>query len=64
MGSRNGSRPRSKSKGEKVRRVELNPEELQTILAACTMYRHSVPSYLASNQPTLRLIKTVIRKLS
>ena len=64
MGSRNGSRPRSRSKGGKVRRVELNREELETLRAACTMYRHSVPGYLASNQPKLRLIKTVIRKLS
>ena len=52
------------SKAGKVRRVDLNPEELRTLLAACTMYRHSVPSYLACNQSKLRLIKTVIRKLS
>jgi hypothetical protein len=64
MGARNGSKPGSKSKSVKARRVELNPEELRTLLAACTMYRYSVPSYLASNQSKLRLIKTVIRKLS
>ena len=64
MGSRNGSKARSNSKNGKTRKVELNEEELRTLLAACTIYRHSVPNYLASSQSELRLIKTVIRKLS
>jgi hypothetical protein len=63
MGSRNGSKSGPK-RANGTRKVELDPEELRTLLAACEMYRHSVPCYLASRQPELRLLKTVMRKLS
>jgi len=64
MGSRNGSRPDPRSKNGRPRKVELSADELRTLLVACEMYRHSVPSYLASRQAELRLLRTVMRKLS
>jgi len=50
---RNGARP-----------VELSTDELAVVLEACRRYRQSIPIYLASSQPELRLIQAVIRKLS
>jgi hypothetical protein len=42
----------------------LDRDELTLVLTACRRYRQSVPVYLASSQPELRLIRAVIRKLS
>ena len=53
-GNGNGHRPRP---------VVLSRDELDVVLAACRRYRQSVPVYLASSQPELRLIQSVIRKL-
>jgi hypothetical protein len=46
------------------RPVVLDRDELALVLTACRRYRQSVPVYLASSQPELRLIRSVIRKLS
>jgi len=44
--------------------VVLSRDELTVVLAACRRYRQSVPVYLASSQPELRLLRSAMRKLS
>ena len=48
----------------KAKRIDLDEAELRLLLKACKKYRGSVPSYLQSAQPDLRLLDAVIRKLS
>jgi hypothetical protein len=55
----------SEEQGErKARRIDLEAEELTVLLKACAKYRSSLPIYLQSGQPELRLIEAIIRKLS
>ena len=46
------------------RSIVLSEDERSLVLAACERYRQLIPVYLASSQPELQLICTVIRKLS
>jgi len=64
-GSRhNGSRTASISRnGRSSLKVLLDPEEVKTLRAACDLYRHSIPVYLASSRPELTLLRRVLRKL-
>jgi hypothetical protein len=48
----------------KTKRIELDEAERRLLLKACKKYRYSVPAYLQSGQPELRLLDAVIRKLS
>ncbi len=63
-GNGNGHRPKSAPRSPGRRPVVLDRDELALLLTACRRYRQSVPVYLASSQPELRLIQAVIRKLS
>ena len=54
----------SASKNGRPHKVVLDSDELRALRAACDLYRHSIPVYLAASQPELRLLKAVIRKLS
>jgi len=55
----------SEEEGEpKTRRIDLEAAELTVLLKACAKYRSSLPIYLQSGQPELRLIEGIIRKLS
>ena len=47
-----------------VRQIELEAEEVTVLRKACARYRSSLPAYLESGQPELRLIEAIIRKLS
>jgi hypothetical protein len=42
----------------------LSEDERALVLAACERYRQLLPVYLASSQPELQLLRTVLRKLS
>ena len=42
----------------------LSEDERSLVLAACERYRQLLPSYLASSQDELRLLRAVMRKLS
>ena len=44
--------------------LELTEDEKKVLLKACTAYKNTIPSYLQSNQDALRLVASVIRKLS
>ena len=63
-GNGNGHGAKSTPRSSGRRSVVLDRDELVVLLTACRRYRQSVPIYLASSQPELRLIRTVIRKLS
>jgi len=61
---RNGNGSDTGTKSTKARKVALSGDEVKAVVAACQRYRHTIPVYLASSQPELRLINAVIRKLS
>ncbi|HXV75603.1 MAG TPA: hypothetical protein VD788_04730 [Candidatus Polarisedimenticolaceae bacterium] len=63
VSSRNGSRSSSENGKHKSKRIELNADEVATLLAAIRRYRHTIPVYLASSKPELILLDAVIRKL-
>lgn len=46
------------------RKLGLSSDETRILLDACRMFRHSLPVYLLSSKPDLKLINRVIRKLS
>jgi len=46
------------------RKLGLSSDEARILLDACRMFRHSLPVYLLSSKPDLKLINRVIRKLS
>ena len=48
----------------KSKRVDLDTAELRLLLKACKKYRCSVPAYLQSAEPELRLLDAVVSKLS
>jgi len=54
---------RSGANGAPGRRVDLSEDEARLLRDACEMFRHSLPVYLLSSKPELRLIQRVIRKL-
>lgn len=61
----NGHAPKSAPNGRNGGRpVVLSHDELVLVLAACRRYHRSIPVYLASSQAELRLLETVMRKLS
>ena len=62
--ARNGNGSNAGTRSGKERKVALSGDEVKAVLAACRRYRHTIPVYLASSQPELRLITAVIRKLS
>jgi hypothetical protein len=62
--ARNGARANAGNGAGRARKIALSEAEVKAVLAACQRYRHSIPVYLASSQPELRLLRTVIRKLS
>lgn len=53
-----------KAKVNGERKLGLSSDEAKILLNACRMYRHSLPVYLLSSKPDLKLINRVIRKLS
>ena len=56
---------RSDEEGKtEARRIELEAEEVTVLRKACAKYRSSLPTYLQSGQPELRLIEAILRKLS
>lgn len=57
----NGHAPRGTRRG---RTIVLSEDERALVLAACERYRQLLPVYLASSQPELQLLRTVLRKLS
>lgn len=65
----NGHAPRGRTAqrangARRGRAIVLSEDELSLVLAACERYRQQIPVYLASSQPELQLLRTVIRKLS
>ena len=60
----NGHAPRRANGGRRGRAIVLSEDELSLVLAACERYRQLIPVYLASSQPELQLLRTVMRKLS
>ena len=62
--SRSRTEARSKAKTSKKRRLDLTSEEIAVVLAACTRYRQTIPSYLAASREELLRIDAVLRKLS
>lgn len=62
--ARNGNGSNGGSRSTKARKFALSGDEVKALLVACKRYRHTIPVYLASSQSELRLIKSVIRKLS
>lgn len=64
---RNGNRRingrRSGANGAPDRQLDLSDAEARILREACEMFRHSLPVYLLSSQPDLKLIQRVIRKL-
>ena len=56
---------RSEAEGEPTaKRIDLDAEEVTVLRKACAKYRSSLPIYLESGQPELRLIEAIIRKLA
>jgi hypothetical protein len=44
--------------------LSLTKNEREILLKACQKYRHTIPAYLKSRQPEIRLIDAIIEKLS
>ena len=50
--------------GSPTVKIVLTETERQTLLKACEKYRHTIPTYIQSKQEELRIVKTIIEKLS
>jgi hypothetical protein len=44
--------------------LALTEDEREILLKACKRYRQTIPAYLKSKQPEIRLVDAIIEKLS